>query len=184
MERNASRWRKLLILGLAVLVVVVAVIPFLLPDQKEEWLPSKKELSTYELYIANFGTGDEMRTVPDEAFRKEVISLCMEAEPYRRFLDIFDLVLGESTPDVYFIFEKDSTQYIISFIDPDEQLSLDNIHREQPVLLVRKCTVGVAPQGYKVRDTEWVWYCTMPVLEYTELLHMGLSYWDGEPIKK
>lgn len=78
----------------------------------------------------------------------------------------------------YFILEDASCKYTFSYFDTQRQLEVGFIHRDKPLICIRKET-GNPSGGY---DTEWSWLCILPPSDYASLYNLLQPYVDGEMV--
>ena len=116
----------------------------------------------------------EMRTVSDSDFEDEIIALATGVMPFRPVISA-DIILGEGS-EGYFVFKNDKVSYTFGFFKVDEQLSIDYIYRDTPLITVDKANIDEFGQPH----TEWAWYCSLSAADYANLYEAIQTYTGGE----
>lgn len=127
-----------------------------------------------------------VRTVDDGEFFNQVIDLCAEAEPFRLFVESYEMKAG-GPRTTNFLFrsaadEDTLDQYRFAFIDVEEQLDFGYVHRDKPLLLVGKGNYTEHGIYARVYSSEWGWLYTLPASNYTVLYNLTERYGGGEEI--
>ena len=127
-----------------------------------------------------------VRTVDDDEFFNQVVDLCAEAEPFRPFVDFYEMkVGGPRTTNFLFRSAADEDtldQYRFAFIDVEEQLDFGYVHRDKPLLLVGKGNYTEHGIYARVYSSEWGWLYTLPASNYAALYNLIETYRGGEVI--
>lgn len=136
---------------------------------------TEADLKGCSLSINNITCSDwfKVRKVDDVALIDDIISLLTPTTPFRPIITP-DIITEK--PDATLFFEAEGICYTICFDNAEEQLSLDYIHREKPVISVSKAKVD--SQG-RVQGI-WGWFCTMSAADYATVFEMVACYSKGE----
>ena len=148
----------------------------------------REDLMERTLLVQPLSCSEEgtVRTVDDGEFFNQVIDLCAEAEPYRLFVESYEMKAG-GPRTTNFLFrsaaDEDAVdEYIFCFIDVEEQLDFGYIHRDKPLLYVGKGNYTENRiYGKSYRD-EWRWLYTLPASNYAALYNLIETYRGGEVI--
>ena len=176
-----SKTKKIftILLTIAVIVVCGGILLYSVVHEDNRIL-SQKDLDHCEMYIHNATCNEvsEARTVVDREFYDEIVSLCVNAEKFRPFVMMYDLILGGHATWIEFV--DRSHCYTISLCDAEQQLALDYIHRDHPLIYVEMSEKN--DQGHA--DTVWAWYCELPPQDYAQLCNLAEMYTGGEAVTK
>lgn len=167
-----SLWRKIII----IMLILTLLTACQSSNQEEtDGVLTEADLKGCNLSINNITCSDihEVRKVDDVDLIDDIISLLTPTIPFRPIL-LSDIKPGKA--DATLFFETEGIQYTIGFGNAEEQLSLDYIHREKPVISVSKREFD----DYGLPHTVWKWYCTMSAADYATAFEMVASYSKGE----
>ena len=130
------------------------------------------------LYVHNVTCPDmdSYRTVEDKTYLENVASLCSKAEPYRPVTTHDQLLGGNEKYEPAAKFVDEEAIYYINFFSSEKQLSIDYIHRDQPLV----CISVYEMIGSNTYDCKWSWLCKLTAAEYAELFTLLERYGAGE----
>ena len=169
-------WRDWLICA-AILAVLFAVSTREEdPDAFSLW--SGYEARQGEVLIQNGTCADyhQYRTVPDPEVKERLLALCQKLEVYRPFL-FEDVMVGLRVVDCVELWTEEE-RYVVKLVDVEEQLALDYVHRDQPIVIYGR--YRMTEDGYWHEEAPW--YCTLPAAEFAALCQAIRSYSGGEII--
>ncbi|MEA4920301.1 MAG: hypothetical protein VB078_05240 [Clostridiaceae bacterium] len=178
MKRKSALFLQLSVIC-AVILGGILLLAACKSDNGKNELWSESELNTCELLVHNVTCPKvyEMRTVVEETFKSNVISLCTKATPFRPIISS-DIVLGEQS-DAYFTFTNNKIKYTVSFFDAEKQLSLDYIYRDSPMVSIEKAEIDELGQP----QSTWKWFCSLPTEDFAMLYEAIQTYTAGEIIQ-
>lgn len=164
---------------LIVLLLGVAIGFYLdeLPDKRNTFV-SERELEQAELYVYNRSCSEwnEMRVVDNAEYYNEISRLCSKVEKFRPISSL-EIMAGERCDTVIYIY-TDSYRYQFSFSweEVKKQISMDYLHRDQPLLGVMKMPIN---SGEK-RERNPSWYGYLSAEDYITLYDLAAKYTIGE----
>ncbi|MCI9506052.1 MAG: hypothetical protein HFF62_05595 [Oscillospiraceae bacterium] len=166
------------VIFIAVLAVILAGILYHSSAVKGEAFLHKQDFTGYKMYIHNVfcNNPDGLKEVTEMDIWDEIVTLCLSAEPFRPSTSADHMPVTSANP--YFILEDASCKYTFSHFDTQRQLEVGFIHRDKPLICIRKET-GNPSGGY---DTEWSWLCILPPSDYASLYNLLQPYVDGEMV--
>ncbi len=139
---------------------------------------SKKELDQAELYIYNRSCSEmhESRVVDNVEYYNEILHLCSKVKKFRPISSL-EIMAGETSDTVIYIY-TDSHRYAFSFSwdKVKKQISMDYLHRDQPLLGVMK--TPIISSGTYGRNSSWYGYLSPE--EYITLYDLAAKYTIGE----
>ena len=136
---------------------------------ENSYIFSKGMLRDCKMYIYNQTCTNiyEQRTVYDMEFYNDVLTLCLKAKRFRPISSL-EIIAGEQ--------EDESVQYIVSFHDVKNQMSIDNIYRDEPLI-----AVGWANKDELGRCGALTsWYCYLDPEVYVLLYDLLARYSGGD----
>ncbi len=167
--------RIIAIIGLLVLLIALFGCG---KEYSSEGPWGKKELADCnDLYVYNVTCPNiESVRVAGEELKNSIIDLCSRVEPFRQ-LTYRDKAIGASKYDPYLVYVKDDMRYYISLTGSEEQLAIDYVYRETPLVLI---SIVHRDPELNIYTTDWQWYCKMSAADYAELFSKLETYQAGE----
>ena len=171
--------RRLLSITLVILFVLgLFVYAGFIAYNADKFL-SKADLSDSTVYLHNMNCeyypDYEVYTVTDKVLIKNLIGCCAQAKKFRPFISYSDRLLTGPTYVPTVIFVTSNFKYTVSLPNVAEQLDLNYIYRNEPVIFISKTDISKKP--VTAENTE-EWYCTMSALQFSTLYGMIVDYWD------
>lgn len=129
------------------------------------------------LYVHNVTcSGNESVRTTDVEYKNAAAKLCANVEAFREVTSA-DTILGSGAYDPYIVFAKDDLLYLVNMFDFQEQLSLDYIYRDEPLVLVTIMHINSTNGAF---ETDWQYYCKMSAKDYAALFNYVQTYGGGE----